>query len=181
MILPAFKRVFANFSFVLLALAVALGVVLISIWLPNKSLLGFVLSADNLSWTSKFAFLLGSFGILGSNFSVFSRSVLIILAVLTGINLAYLVYFLRNRAAQATAGSVSGWLGIVSGLIGIGCASCGSVILSTIFGFTAVSGFLGLLPWQGTEFAVIGLALLLISIWLLAKKIINPLICPIKK
>lgn len=180
MIFSAFKRVFARLNFIWLALAAAIAVVLISIWLPNKSLLGFVLSADNLSWTNKLVFLFRSFGILGSNFSIFSRSVLIILAVLTGINLAFLVYFLKNRVTEAKASGL-GWLGMVSGLIGIGCASCGSVILSTIFGFTAVSGFLGLLPWQGTEFAVIGMALLSISIWLLGTKIINPLICPIRK
>ncbi len=179
MIYQSGKRVFADWRYALLALLSSLLIILISVWLPNKSLLGYIFSASNLSWVEKFAFLLGSFGILGSNFSFFSRSVIIILALLSGINLAFLVYFLKSRIKSAAANGL-GFLGIISGLVGIGCASCGSVILSSIFGFTAASGWLGFLPWQGVEFAVFGLALLLFSIFLLAKKIQNPLVCKIK-
>lgn len=68
--------------------------------------------------------------------------------------------------------------GTMLGLVGVGCASCGSVVLSSIFGLGATAGFLALLPLRGLEFSFISIILLIVSITLVSKKIIDPVVCP---
>ena len=102
--------------------------------------------------------------------------IVISLSFMFGVNISMFVFYLRRRiSSESSAGISMG--GIVLGLLGVGCASCGSVILSTIFGLTAASGFLGILPLRGQEFGLIGFILILYSIIILSQKISNPLIC----
>ena len=43
-------------------------------------------------------------------------------------------------------------LTIILGILGFGCASCGPLILTSIFGFSATIGFLSILPFNGLRF-----------------------------
>ena len=59
----------------------------------------------------------------------------------------------------------------------MGCAACGSVILTAFLGTIGAGGLLLLLPFHGAEFGIIGLLLLCASIRYLIKKIAEPLVC----
>lgn len=59
------------------------------------------------------------------------------------------------------------------GLLGIGCDACGLVILSSIFGLSATAGFIGILSLAGLEFGLLGIIILTISIYLVAKKSVS--------
>jgi len=70
-------------------------------------------------------------------------------------------------------------VGMITGLLGVGCASCGSVILSSVFGVGATAGFIGVLPLRGSEFGLLGVALLLWANYSIALKVQQPLICSV--
>ena len=74
---------------------------------------------------------------------------------------------------------IKGVIGIIVGFLGVGCASCGSLILSSIFGLSVTASFIGFLPFKGLELGILGIVILLISIYLVAKKIQDPLMCKI--
>ena len=71
----------------------------------------------------------------------------------------------------------TGFLGTVAGVFGVGCTSCGSVLLSIIFGVGTASTLLGILPFQGVEIGFIGVLLQLLSVYLISHKLQQPMVC----
>jgi len=66
----------------------------------------------------------------------------------------------------------------VSGIFGVGCAACGSVIVSSLLLLVGAGGVLTILPFHGAEFGVLGIIFLWFSIYQLSKRIDDPLVCP---
>jgi hypothetical protein len=176
--LKALKIVFKNPVNIAVVFAVALFLFLFVIWFPNISLMKSMLGSDNFSFAGKIGFLWSSLGYFESNFTLYSRFIVVVVASLSGINIAMLVFYLRKRRKLDKAAGV-GLLGTIVGVIGFGCVACNSVILSSIIGISATAGFVGILPFGGTEIGLIGILLLIVSIVLVAKKISNPAICKI--
>jgi hypothetical protein len=127
-----------------------------------------------------------SFGLIGStllySFGDVSSQLLIyyvFLSALMGINVSLLVFFVRlRRAAPPTLDLSSGVIGFVVGLLGLGCAACGSIFTSALFA-TVGAGIFASLPFHGAELGVLASLLLLISIASLAHAINKPAVCPI--
>ena len=107
---------------------------------------------------------------------LFRSIVVIFLALLSGINISLLIFYLKNKARALKIAGISG-LGLAIGLLGIGCGACGSLILSSIFGLSFAVGFIGLLPLKGLEFGLLGIIILIISIYLITKKISSSGVC----
>jgi hypothetical protein len=84
---------------------------------------------------------------------------------------------LSMQTGQATAAAGLG--GLASGFIGIGCAACGTFVLGPILSFVGAAGLIALLPFGGQEFTLFGVGLLGFSLFLVAKKIREPLVCPL--
>jgi hypothetical protein len=98
--------------------------------------------------------------------------------MLFGANVAMIVYFLRRtrrriQGVELAAGS----LGIMSGTLGVGCAACGSFLLSTLLSSLGAAGAVALLPLHGGEFGILGVGLLFFSLIVIAKKIAAPAVC----
>lgn len=94
----------------------------------------------------------------------------IIASIAAGTNFAFLIYFFRiYRPGLMMRGLPLSALGILSSLVGIGCAACGTVFL-TAFSASA-AGFLLMLPFDGKELGYFGIALLLFSTWSLTRAI----------
>ena len=176
LILQSFKRVFKKPGYVILSVLVSGLILLISIWLSNSALLSYIFSSELFSWGAKLKILWTSLGTLNTNFNTANRILIIGLALLGGINVALLVFYIKNRAKVLKTAGMSG-LGLGVGLLGIGCGACGSVILSSIFGLTIAVGFIGGLPLKGLEFGLVGIILILISIYVVAKRISQPEVC----
>ena len=87
------------------------------------------------------------------------------------------------RAKQASAGvggaSAVSIGGVVSGVLGIGCAACGTFVLTSVLALVGAGGLVTLLPLAGQEFGFLGAGLLLVANYLLLKKLSQPLVCPI--
>lgn len=95
-----------------------------------------------------------------------------------------IIYFLKRRVKEVgktkgQSGVAAGFLGITSGVFGVGCAACGSFILTSVLSLVGASGALAFLPFGGSEFGIIGVILLAIAIPMTAKQIENPLVCKI--
>jgi hypothetical protein len=175
-IISALIEVFGKKRYLAGAVFISIFIFYVSLWLSNFSLFFAILGFDSLSVWQKLLFVFSSWEILVTNYTLFNRLVILILAILSGINFALLVYYFRKRFRLELASGAS-IVSVVVGFLGVGCASCGSVILSSVFGYAATAGFLGILPFRGTEFSFLGIAGLLISIYLIAKKIKAPLVC----
>lgn len=170
-------------KYLLTAITVAVLVFTFAIWLPNFSLLSQVLHPDSAgSITEKANFLWSLYGSIGTNFSLVSATYTIAIAILFGVNISLLAYYIaRMRGGVRRVGSTSaaGIGGLVSGIFGIGCAACGTFILTSVLAVFGATGFLAFLPFGGEEFGFLGVLLLIYSIYILTKKINDPLVCDI--
>lgn len=170
------QAVMANKNYLVLALAVALAVFLFSIWLPNFSFVGEIITSEYFTVNEKVSILFSSLGAFQTNFRPFGRVALVAISLLFGLNTSLFIFYLKRRVVlQKAAGMSIG--GMLAGLIGIGCASCGSFILASIFGMSASAAFIGLLPFRGQEFAVAGIVILGLSVVLISKKIQESPVC----
>ncbi|MDE2078930.1 MAG: hypothetical protein KGI73_00935 [Patescibacteria group bacterium] len=177
-VLIAMKKVFVSPGYVVLALSIAVAILVLAIWLPNLSFLASVAVAHTLSLSQKTGIFLSSLSALGTNFTVLSRALTIILSLLVGVNIALLIFYMRTRFRLERSAGVS-FGGILLGLLGVGCASCGSIILSAFLGVGATASFVTILPLKGQEFGFLGVAFMLFAIWLAARKIEQPLTCAV--
>ncbi|MFA6270360.1 MAG: hypothetical protein WC657_04085 [Candidatus Paceibacterota bacterium] len=135
---------------------------------------------SDILFSQKFDLPISLLGSIVTNFTLLSASYTIAIAILFGINLSMLVYFLRRRVAEVKQGGIAtGIFGITSGVVGIGCAACGSFLLTSILSLVGASWILSFLPLRGAEFGILGVILLSTSLYTTAKKIQNPVICKI--
>ena len=181
MVIVVLKRVFRHLRYILGAGIVAFAVVSAAILLPNRVIIQQVLFSDSSTIASKVKFVLSMFGSLSTNFSLLTASYLVLVAIIFGINVALLTFYIRRRqevshTKRVHLASVGGF---VSAVLGIGCVACGSVILTAVFGLVGAGAIITFLPFHGLEFGVIGITLLLISTFYLVKKIQDPIVCPI--
>jgi hypothetical protein len=179
MITRALTKVFSHPAYIALALIAGTSVLLFALWFPNLGLIASVVASPDASLVEKVLLPITLLGSIATNFSFFSASYTVAVSLLFGVYVALMVYFLRRRIKAASGGTVTGTLGILSGVIGIGCAACGSIAASTILSLIGVSGVVALLPLGGSEFGIIGIILFLLAIRTLAKQIETPAVCRI--
>tara|TARA_B100000745_G_scaffold187366_2_gene122903 strand:- start:54454 stop:54843 length:390 start_codon:yes stop_codon:yes gene_type:complete len=119
------------------------------------------------------------YGSILTNFTTFSALYTITIALLFGVNIVVLVHYVRTTRKIRTSnkGTWTSFGGIVSGFLGVGCASCGTFILTGLLGLFGAAGSLVFLPLGGEEFGLLGIVLLVYSIYTLLKKIDRPLVC----
>ena len=181
MITHALKTVFSNQKYTLLAGVVAFVVFAFGVWFPNIRVLASILANPTISISDKLTFPIHLLQSITTNFTTLSASYTIATALLLGINVAMVLYYVRNRVAEVKqSGIAMGFLGIASGVLGIGCAACGSLLLTSILSSLGASVILTQLPLRGGEFGILGVILLSVSLYLTARQIQNPLVCKIK-
>ncbi len=174
----ALQKVFWKPLYTLLALVVSAVVFAFAVWLPNLPLIVMVTGHPGIPLSQKFDLPISLLGSIVTNFTVLSASYTIAIAILFGINLAMIVYFLRRKIVEVRqSGIATGFLGIASGALGMGCAACGSFLLTSGLSLVGASGILVFLPLAGAEFGILGVILISISIYLTAEQIQNPAIC----
>lgn len=180
MILDALQKVFRKPAYVVLALLVSASVFVFAVWLPNIRLVaGIVISPDVPFW-SKLELPLSLLGSIGTNFTLLSASYTIVIAILFGMYVSMATYFLKLRIKEVGKGGVAtGFLGITSGVLGVGCAACGSFLLTSL-SLVGAGGVLAFLPLGGSEFGIIGAILLTLAVYMTAKKIVDPQVCKIE-
>jgi hypothetical protein len=180
MIARVLVSVFREWLYALTAIIVALCVFVVATWLPNLALIWRIAVSPSVALLDKATILASFVGSIATNFTIFSALYMTLIAVLIGINAAMLIYYLKQRQRAGTrTGALAGIGGLASGFVGIGCTACGTLVLGPILSFVGAAGLVAMLPFEGQEFGVIGVALLVVSVFLVAKKIAEPLVCPI--
>jgi hypothetical protein len=181
MIVQALQQVFKNGRHIVSAFTISILVFIIATLLPNLILIKTVFSSSGILFSDKISLLVSLIGSIQTNFTVFSATYTILIAVLFGIYISMLIYFIKNRVRDISQGGVAtGTLGIISGMLGVGCAACGAFLLTSLLSTFGIAGIISYLPFDGGEFGIIGVVLLVVSIYLTAKKIMSPQVCIIK-
>lgn len=113
-----------------------------------------------------------------SSWNTFDTTATIILTVATIVNIIiFLVYFKRQRKALNKGSIAATSVGMILGMFGVGCVSCGAIVLAPILSALGLLGALELLPFAGRELVVLGLLFVVGSIIYLLNKLNKPLIC----
>src|SRR5581483_806808 len=119
-VLGALREVLVRPSYAALAAAVGIVAFLLAIWLPNIALLGEVFSDGQVPLEAKLGIAASLLAGIATNFSLFSASYTVAIAILLGLDMALVVYlFKQKRAAAAGRNFVLGSGGVASGLVGI--------------------------------------------------------------
>lgn len=175
----AFRQVFAHPAYVALTGALAIAAFLLAVWFPNLGLLGEVFSGSDAPLAAKLGIALSLLGGIGTNFTLLAAGYTIAIAVLFGLSGAMVFYLLKQKRVAAAGQNIAvGSGGVASGVLGIGCAACGSLILGAALPSAAAAGALALLPLDGAEFGILSVALLVVSLLLISKSIAEPAACP---
>lgn len=180
MVIQALQKVFRKPAYTLLAFVVSMVVFVFALWLPNIPLIIKIMGHSGIPFRQKLDFPISLLGGIATNFTLLSASYTIAIAILFGINLAMIIYLFRRRIDKVKKnGITTGFFGMTSGLVGIGCAACGSFLLMSTLSLFGASSILAFLPIIGGAFGIIGVILLGTSIYMTAKQIQNPAICKI--
>ncbi len=180
MIIQALKKVFFQVRYTVIAVSTSIIVFVFAVWLPNISLIARVLIDPEIQFIQKIELPLNLLGGVATNFTLLSASYTIATAVLFGMNIAMFVYYMRRRITEIKqSGIATGFLGVTSGALGLGCAACGTFVLTTILPIFGAGSLLTFLPLGGAEFGILGVILLSVSLYLTAKQIQNPAVCEI--
>ena len=161
------------------AITVSLIVIAFAAWLPNLHLITKTMTSSTMTLWQKTNLLTGLLGSLQTNFTPLSRLITFISAGLAGVQVSLLVYYLRQTARIQQSMGMSA-LGVAASMLGVGCASCGSVVLTSLIGFGSATAILGFLPFRGLEFSIMGMGILLLAIHFTLKKINDPLVCGVR-
>jgi len=176
----AFGQVFAHPPYLALAGVLAILTFLLAVWFPNLGLIGEVFSGSNAPLAAKLGIALSLLGGIGTNFSLLSAGYTIAIAVLFGITAAMIAYLLKQRRVAAAGQNIAiGSGGVASGVLGIGCAACGSLILGAVLPSLGAAGAVAALPLKGEEFGILSVVLLFVSLLLVSKNIAESVACPL--
>lgn len=183
MIAQALMCVFKEWTYVFIAAVVALLVFVLATWLANLGLVWQITVSPSVPLFDKAKILAGLVGSIRTNFTVLSALYTIAIAVLFGLNTAMVTYYMKMqkglRMNRGQASAAAGLGGLASGFIGMGCAACGTFVLAPVLSIVGAAGLIALLPFDGQEFGLLGVGMLGFSIVLVAKKIGEPLVCPL--
>ena len=101
--------------------------------------------------------------------SVWARWLLGIGTVLAGLQGGMTVY--RYLWVKSLANSGKSCAALVAGSLGAGCVACGSFILGSLVGLSSANIILSYLPYEGLEFGILGIGILLAMVLITWAKI----------
>lgn len=178
----AFKQVFTRVNYLIEASSIAIMIFAMTVWFPNLSLIYHIFSEQLISMLLKFQILFELLGSIYTNYTFFSAISLMLISILFGIYITMLTYYFSQKISSLKKAKIStGIGGMASGILGIGCISCGSSFLMLFLAMLGIPNALLFLPFHGNEFAVLGVLMLLASIIALSKEIGSLTLCQIQQ
>lgn len=169
-----------HYHYFILALLVGLLVLGVAILLPSYSLLTTVLADRAVSLADKAGLLWGLLGSLGTNFTTLSAVTTVMTSLLVGVNVALIIYLYRRQKTRLSSGGVAvSSLGAFLGMFGVGCAACGSLVLTAFLASIGGVSLLTALPLHGQEIGILGVLALSYATYFLLKNITKPITCDI--
>lgn len=175
----AFLVVSSTPRYVLFAAVSAASLLVLSVYLSMGAFVPRLLVSDVYDAAGKATILIAALGNFRTNFSVASEIITIVIAVLGGFNVAMSVYIFRRRVASGVA-SGAGVVGTLAGMLGAGCSACGSVLLSSLLGTGATASVVGVLPFGGHAFGIIGILVLATASVIIAPNVVHAPVCSLR-
>ncbi len=179
--LLSLKRVLGRIAYLSGAIIVSFLVFLIIVWSSNFSGIWQVVSSSSFDFFEKLNFLWSFIPSITTNYTAFSAFYLLLISVLTGLNVAAFMFYVKQRRRIKSDKSVrlAGIGGAISAVFGIGCAACGAALIAPLLALLGAGGVLAALPFDGQEFGAVSVLLLLFSLVVLLRRINDPLVCPV--
>jgi hypothetical protein len=172
--------VLQKYPYILLALVVGFVVFAFAVLLPNLTLIRLVWLSDTASLGDKLILPLTLLTSITTNFTALSAITTTATSLLIGVNVALIVYLYRRQKAMLSGGGIAiSGIGVFLGMFGVGCAACGSLILTALLSTVGGIGILSILPFQGQELGIVGVLALLYATYFLLRRIIQPITCDI--
>lgn len=112
------------------------------------------------------------------NISRAEQFLVLALSTLTTLNIILFIIFARRQQQMLLKRSfVASLSGMFFGLFGVGCLSCGVLILAPLVTFLGLGAHLANFAQHAITISYIGMVLVIISSLYLLKKISDPLVC----
>lgn len=167
-----FKDILTRLNYLLIFIIVAVVVFVILVLSSNMQLIFSIISYPDVSIFTKIGIIFELIGSIHTNFSNFSIFSIVTVSILFGINISAIWYLIKessgilyNKSVISTGG------GIVSAVLGGGCASCGTLVITPLLSFVGLGGILSFLPLGGQEFNILAVVFLSLSLLGIFKKI----------
>ena len=174
------KQVFSNVLYSVTAAVIALVVFTLALWLPNTRLIIDIFTSSSSPLLDKLKFLFSLYGSIATNFTIVSATYTILIAILFGISMSLMTYYIKKRRTLGRSDAALSLGGLVSGVFGIGCAACGTFLLTSFLALFGATSVLAFLPFGGEEFGFIGVGLLAYSVYAITNKISEPIVCSVE-
>lgn len=154
---PVFSAKSIIFTMIISGFYIILVIYLMNFKLVIETLTG------NFPFSYKTTLLLNLLGGMWTAMTGFGLATLVTTAILTGINLTLI--FQRFSLLYSLGNLHLSLGGSFLGFIGSGCAACGLPILALL----GLTGSITYLPFRGTEFSLLAIALLVMALYLMLK------------
>ncbi len=136
-----------------------------------------VFSFDTIPLDKRFSLAFSTLFDIQNTFTAGALILAVLGSFLGGINLSLAYTYMRLRGEVILHSGLYSGIGLVFAFFGVGCAACGTALLSVVLGFFGFSAMLNVLPYQGQEIGYIGLIFLCIATYTLAHKVAVPNVC----
>ena len=136
-----------------------------------------ILGFDSIALSTRFSIAFKTLFDISNNFSAGALILAVLGSFLGGINLSLAYTYMRLRGEVILHSGLYSGIGLLFAFFGVGCAACGTALLSVILGFFGFSAMLNVLPYQGQEIGYIGLIFLCIATYTLSQKVAVPNVC----
>jgi hypothetical protein len=176
----ALGQVFVHPAYLLFACALAAAAFLLAVWFPNLGLISEIFWGSSAPLAAKLGIVLSLLGGIVTNFSLLAAAYTVVIAILFGVITPMIAYLLWQRRIAAAGQNIAlGTGAVASGVLGVGCAACGSLVLGAVFPSFAAAGALAALPLQGEEFGILSVVLLFVSLLFVSRNIAGSVACPV--
>lgn len=136
-----------------------------------------IFSFDSIPFAKRFSLALSTLFDIKNTFTAGALILAVLGSFLGGINLSLAYTYMRLRGAVLLHSGLYSGIGLLFAFFGIGCAACGTALLSVVLSFFGFSAMLQVLPYQGQEIGYIGVIFLCIATYTLAHKVAVPNVC----
>lgn len=113
-----------------------------------------------------------------STWSLFDLIITGLLSLSTVVNIIVFIHYYKRQRKVLSKGSLfATTAGMFLGVFGVGCLSCGAIVLAPLLSTLGILGSLELLPFAGRELAILGLFFVIGSSYYLLYQLKQPLMC----
>lgn len=167
----SFKKIFSRPLYICINLAAGVCMFVLAVMLRNVPFVIDLLTSPIFTLQEKLVLFWDILaGAASVNISSFSLFLIIVMSLLFGINMAVIAHFLRQKRKFLTYKGAVAAGGVMSGMIGVGCASC-SLLIGSLLALVGAQGALLFLPLRGEEFSILSIVLMAASIFLLVRSL----------